>query len=130
MIQKILQKYKAQRDYYYPNIENPYKIDELKNASGEKENKLREKWAKHIPPGWYGFSFGRPTPDCWFDIIDEFLDYLLTIDPALEIHQIKMKFGSCLMYLHYNIPNEELREFVELQIEKLEWTLFDKKLIY
>ena len=130
MILKILEKYKAQRDYYYPGISNPYKRDELKNASSEPERKLREKWKAHTPPRWYGFAIGRPCPDSWFSIIDEFLDYLLTCDPNFEIHQIKMKFGRLCFYVAYNIENDELAEFVRLQIEKLEWTLYDEKLIF
>ena len=86
MIDQILVKYKAVRNNWYPNIENPYEVKELKNASNELENNLAKKWKSHIGKGWYGFSLGRPTPDSWFNIIDEFLDYIYTIDPKFEIN--------------------------------------------
>jgi hypothetical protein len=130
MITKILNKYNAFSDYYYPNIANPY--DEsagLKNVDGL-ENALQKKWKDHIPKGWYGFAIGSPCPESWFNIIDEFLDYLVTIDPQLKIHQIKMKFGGIRFYVEVRGKDEEQQEFIDLQIAKLESQLFDKKLIY
>jgi len=130
MIDKILRKYKIQRDYNYPNIENPYKVKELKNASSNLEANLLEKWKNHIPQGWYGFAIGRPCPDSWFYVIDEFLDYLLTIDPNFEIYQIKMKFGGICFYVRVESDDEEKQEFINLQLNRLQYELFDKKLIY
>jgi hypothetical protein len=130
MISKILRKYEANRDCYYLDIENPYKCPELKNASSDLEMKLLDKWREHIPKGWYGFAIGRPCPDSWFNIIDEFLDYLKIIDPDFTIHQIKTKYGQIRAYLNVKTKDEEEQEFIDLQIEKLEYTLFDEKLIY
>jgi len=129
MIKKILKKYDAfKRNYWYPDIENPYKT-ELK-ASTDLESNLQEKWESHIGDMWYGFSIGRPCPDVWFNIIDEFLEYIKTISPKFEIHQIKMKLGGIRFYVEVNLEDEELKEFVNYQIDELEYQLFDEKLIY
>ena len=130
MISKILRKYNASRDMYYQPGEAPYANPKTRNASPQPEADLMEKWAGHIGAGWYGFAIGRPCPDSWFKIIDEFLDYLLTLDPDFQIHQIKMKYGGICFYVQYSIADPELSEFVEMQIEKLEDTLYDKKLVY
>ena len=130
MITKILQKHQGYRDSWYLGIDNPYKIPELKNASSDLENNLKIKWKEHIPKGWYGFSIGRPCPDAWFNIIDEFLGYLKSIDSSFEIHQIKLKFGGLRFYISFKTNNEETEEFINLQIEKLEYNLYDKKLIW
>ena len=127
MITKILNKYKASRDYYYPNTPKADYGDVSKLR--ELENKLLDKWKEHIPPRWYGFSLA-PCPESWFYIVDEFLDYLVTLDPNLEVQQVKLKFGGIRMYLNLKIEDEETLEFARLQIDKLEWTLFDTKLIY
>ena len=37
--------------------------------------------------------FDHHVPEIWYKVIDEFLDYLKTIDNNLKIHQIKIKFG-------------------------------------
>ena len=127
MITKILNKYRANRNYYFPDTQKA--VYESTDKLNEIENELQEKWKDHIPPRWYGFALA-PCPESWLYIIDEFLDYLLTLDPNFKIHQIKIKFGEIRFYVDYEIADEELAEFIRLQIEKLEWTLFDTKLIY
>ena len=129
MISKILAKHKCY-GHYYPDIENPYTDERCKNESPELEIKLMEKWSSRIGKGWYGFAIGRPCPDAWFYVIDEFLDYIQSLDPEFEIQQIKLKFGGLRFYISYTIDDEELNEFVGLQIDKLERTLYCEKLIY
>ena len=129
MITKILNKYKANRDYYYPNAKDDKDVCDTNSPSIELEIELQNKWKDHIPPRWYGFALA-PCPESWLSIVDEFLDYLVTLDPNFKIHQIKMKFGGLRFYIEYNIEDEELAEFIRLQIDKLEWTLFDTKLVY
>jgi hypothetical protein len=141
MITKILQKYKGYRDYWFPDVkeDNLYINAKVKKKYSkecrEKEQALLTKWKDFIPKGWYGFSFGEPLHEDWFSIIDEFLDYLLKLQnegkiTGFEIHQIKLKFGGVRFYVSYKCDDEELREFISLQIDRLESTLFDSKLIY
>lgn len=136
MINKILQKHLHAdgkylgRNNYYPDVENPYNDQKCIHESDGLEKKLLEKYKKYIPKGWYGFSIGSPCPKCWFLIIESFLDYLITIDSNMEIHQIKLKFGTLLCYLHFSIKDEETLEFLELQVDKLQYTLHDNKLIF
>lgn len=122
MITKILQKYKAMRNYY-PEAENP------KDTSINLQSDILEKWKDHIPQGWYGFDMGG-CHSSWFYIVDDFLDYLLTIDPKLEIHQVKLKWGGLRFYVEIKGRTEEEQEFVDLQAKELEEVLFDEKLIY
>ena len=83
MIIKILQKYNAYRDTYFSNNKS------LTLKSAELQEKLFTKYEKSIGKNWYGFSL-EGCPDVWFYVIEEFLDYLLTLDPQLEIQQIKL----------------------------------------
>jgi hypothetical protein len=139
MINKILQKHNNYRNYWYPDLkdETVYvnRDAKLDVESVTLENALRAKWRQYIPQGWYGFSLGSPCPAAWYSIIDEFLDYLVGLQNAgkisnFEIHQIKMKFGGLRFYVGYGCEDEELREHIQLQIDKVEETLFDEKLIY
>jgi hypothetical protein len=139
MIGKILQKYEGNRDYWFPNLKdkNVYmnRDTKLDGECVQAENKLLEKYRQYIPKGWYGFSLGSPVPLSWFKIIDDFLTYLVSLEQLnkiqdFEIHQIKLKFGGLRFYVSYKCEDEELREFIELQIDKLENSLFDEKLIY
>lgn len=90
----------------------------------EKDNVLRQKFNSKVPTGWSGINLCSPTPHTWFDVIEEFLEYVETKCPNFEILQIKIKFGGLRMYLN-NISLDVHKEVVAL--EKL---LFDKKLIY
>lgn len=140
MITKILSKYEGGRSYWYPNEEaitvyKSPKLEEYREGCGELELNLQNKWKSYIPKGWYGFSLGSPCPKDWYKIIDEFLDYLWNLQnrekiSGFEIHQIKIKFGGLRFYVSYKCEDQELDEFIRLQIEKLESFLFDEKLIY
>lgn len=141
MINKILRKYSGSTNYWYPEVKEDTIYDsheqKIKYSKGcwELEQQLLTKWEAFIPKGWYGFSLGEPCPHNWYKIIDDFLEYLKELVKSkriqrLEIHQIKMKFGGLRFYIGYICEDDELREHIELQIEKLENQLFDKKLIY
>lgn len=141
MITQILKNYSGYRNYWFPDVEdvNLYINDNIKKKYSdgcyEEELRLIQKYAPYIPKGWYGFSFGSPLHLDWFKIIDEFLTYLIELEQLnkiwdIEIHQIKLKFGGVRFHVSYNCEDKELREFINLQIEKLENTLFDEKLIY
>ena len=43
---------------------------------------------------------------------------------------VKTKWGGLRFYVGYSCEDEELIEHIELQINTLESTLFDRKLIY
>ena len=139
MISKILQKYEGNRDYWFPNLKDKTvymnRDTKLDGECVQAENKLLEKYRQYIPKGWYGFSLGSPVPLSWYKIIDDFLIYLVSLEQTnkiqdFEIHQIKLKFGGLRFYVSYKCEDEELREFIELQIDRLENSLFDEKLIY
>jgi hypothetical protein len=89
------------------------------------EDVLQEKYLKHIPRGWYGFSIGTPTVPIWNTILDKILEVCIEADPKFEIHQIKMKFGGIRFYCHSDVI-EDLYE-VEFFVENKLW---DMALIY
>jgi len=89
------------------------------------EDVLQDKYAKHIPRGWYGFSIGTPTIPIWNTILDKVLEICVEADPKFEIHQIKMKFGGIRFYCESDVI-EDLHE-VEFLIDNKLW---DKALIY
>jgi len=141
MITTILSKYDGYRNYWFPEVTdiNLYINSEIKakysEGCFEEERKLLSKWREYVPIGWYGMSFGEPFHHLWYLIIDEFLEYLVSFQKnskieGFEIHQIKLKMGGIRFRISYICHDEELREFITLQISKLESTLFDSKLIY
>lgn len=113
----------------FDEIVNPY-LDELKSIDYSKQSEwsfdknLLSKWKSHIPKGWYGFDLGG-TPPVWSKIIDEFLDELVKVDPSLEIHQIKLKFGGIRFYVQVKETPE-----IASDIDKLERMLSNRALIY
>ena len=84
-----------------------------------------EKYRKHIPRGWYGFSLGNPIVPVWCDIIDKILELCVTNDPDFEIHQVKIKFGT----VHFNVHSDIIEDCHD--VDKLIMsTLFERALIY
>ena len=79
---------------------------------------LFEKYRKHIPKGWYGFSIGHPTPTNWFTAIDEVVAFCVKNDPDFEIHQIKMKFGGIRFYVESEVI-EDIWDIIFLVENKL-----------
>lgn len=144
MINKILKKYNAKSNKWFPEITNDLNIywqdDNIKEKYNQKNFSLTEfdllkKYNAYIPRGWYGFSFGSPIPESWLKIVDEFLEYLVYLEKEqkitnFEIHQIKLKFGGLRFYVGYNCVSEKLRKDLDKQIKVIEKCLFDKKLIY
>lgn len=123
-VDELIEKYNLKENSYY--TESPYlnRNEEDDKLSAKKEAELLVKWKDHIPKGWYGFSFGTPTPHMWFDVIDEFLEYVKSQQSDFQILQIKIKFSGVRIYL--NNISEDIQE----QISKLEEVLSDKFLIY
>lgn len=125
MITKLMRKHKCHG--YYPELDKE-PMEGCDNCA-ELEKKLFEKWEEYIPQGWYGFAIGQ-VPDKWYHLIDDFLEYLDSILPSFEIHQIKLKWGGIRFYVHFDSGDEETNEFIGLQIEKLESVLCSKALIW
>jgi hypothetical protein len=141
MINKIIKKYGGHSNYWFPEVKekNLYRNKEIKAkysvGCSEAEAKLFEKYGKYIPKGWYGFSLGSPLHLDWFKIIDEFLEYLVGLQEkgkisGFEIHQVKLKLGSIRCHVSWKTDDDELDEYIRLQIRVLERHLEDKKLIY
>jgi hypothetical protein len=124
--QELIKKYSLKPNSYYLNNLNPYKErnEELNKLCEKKEAALIKKYKDRIPNGWYGFSFGTPIPIVWFEVIDEFLEWLINQNPEVEIHQIKIKFGGCRFGI------EALTDEEYSLCQELEDVLFDEKLIY
>lgn len=86
---------------------------------------LCDKYSKHIPQGWYGFSIGTPVLPTWIEIIDKVLELCTATDPNFEIHQIKMKFGGIRFYTYSEVI-EDLNAIEAL----LENTMYHKMFVY
>jgi hypothetical protein len=141
MITKILNRYHGFNDHWFPEVseKNLYVNQKIKDQYSigcrDKEKHLLEKYKSFIPKGWYGFGLGEPLHTDWYNIIEEFLDYLISLQNekkinGFEIHQIKLKFGGIRFCVSYKCKDEEFKEFLWLQIKSLEDALFDSKLIY
>ena len=140
MITKILSKFHGFTNYWYPDVKEDTvylspDIEKYRKECQGLESKLKKKYKSYIPKGWYGFSFGEPTPPDWFKIIDKFLQYLIKLEKEkkisnFEIYQIKMKYGGLRFYCNWSCEDEEFNEYLRLQVDKLENHLRDKKLIY
>jgi hypothetical protein len=109
--------------YQYLNA-NP---GEASNYVPEKctDGYLLEKYRDYIPHGWYGFDVGTPIIPEWMEILDGIVELCTMIDPAFEIHQIKLKFGGIRFYVYSEVI-EDTHE-VELLIGD---KMFDPALIY
>jgi hypothetical protein len=121
IINELKQKYNLAPDSYY--TKSPYSMD-LYGKTSPREIVLREKWKNYIEPKYYGFSLGGPTPAVWFDVIDEFLDFLKEKHPDFKILQIKLKMGSLRCYIENISPDTQKLVF------DLENLLSDKFLVY
>jgi hypothetical protein len=141
MITKILNKYEGFANDWYPDVKeknlytNSIVKEKYSKGCHELESKLLKKWKSYIPLGWYGFSLGEPCPHAWYKIIDEFLKYFVKLQndkkiSKFEIHQIKIKYGGLRFFVSWICDDEEMNEFLRLQIDKLESYLHDDKLIY
>ncbi len=125
IIQVLTKKYNLAAGSYYKS--SPYSADTKTigfSLVTPREKELRAKWSNYVQEKWYGISLGQPTPEIWFDVLDEFLEYVRANNSEFKILQIKVKFGAARIYLE-NI-SEESRGFAN-QLENL---LSDKLLVY
>lgn len=123
--QELISKYKLAANSYYEK--SPYgdnRDPEIDKACREKEAGLMAKYRDRIGQGWYGFSFGSPTPLVWFSVLDEFIGYILDKNSDAIILQQKTKFGGLRSYWS-GLTKEE-----QDMVDELEEVLFDEKLIY
>jgi hypothetical protein len=104
----------------YKKVENCYSPD----------LHLFMKWAYRVKEGWYGFALGNEVPFVWALIIDDFLDELKKVDPNFKIQQIKLKFGGLRFYVELNLPDENEKDSINNEIQKLQTLLMHKDLIY
>ena len=131
-VEEILKKYylgvdipEEYESVYKFEIDHPEKSQELFHSQTIDDPSLFEKYRKHIPKGWYGFSIGNPTPTNWFKAIDEIVSLCIEHDPDFEIHQIKLKFGGICFYVNTDVIEDMMA--IEILIES---KLYNKKLIY
>lgn len=139
--EELIGKYELKENSYYQDDNFPYQErnvleEKISNSrlsyeesrkiiDGKRFFELKEKWDLHVEKGWYGFGgLGNPTPNVWYDVLDEFLGWIKTQCPDFKIFQIKIKMGSLRMYIGNVTPE------VQEEISKLQMTMFDKKLIY
>ena len=129
IIEQLTEKYGLATDSYY--TENPYKkeqgaVDIVSSVlCFNREQELSAKWKDRVVERYYGISLGYPVPLNWFDVIDDFLNYVEKTDPDFGIYQIiKIKFGQMRCYLA-NVSEE-----TQGYIRQLETLLSDKFLIY
>lgn len=103
--------------------ENPEKEKEFKPKITD--SFLNKKYIKHIPRGWYGFDVGTPIVSDWMEIIYKITELCVNIDPNLEIHQVKLKWGRIDYYASSNII-EDIFD-VDLILNN---KLYDEALVY
>lgn len=109
-VQEILNKYMLDvlcpdeyKNVYQYIAKHPEKeIEDFKHPTLN-DTMLCTKYGLHIPDGWYGFDIGTPTPINWVVAIDKILTLLIKFDKDLEIHQIKLKWGSICFYVESHI---------------------------
>lgn len=88
-----------------------------------KSTNLQNKYKNRISDGFYGFDIDC-WPVNWINALEEFLAELEKDSPDFEILQNKLKYGGARLY--YNNISSEAEKAVEL----LEFSMFDKNLIY
>lgn len=141
MITKILKKYKACPDNWYPGVDgddlyhDPEISEKYRDGCHAKERDLLSKWTPYIGTGWYGFSLGSPCPHVWYKIIDEVLEYFVQLQnegkiSKFQIQQIKMKFGGLRFYVSFECQDKVLDEQIRNEISEMEDCLYDEKLVY
>jgi len=130
-VQKIFNQYELKPIELPTEFKNVYVFlraypEFRKDFEPEKDDSyLIRRYRDHIPKGWYGFDIGSPIVPVWSTIIEQIVDVCLEADPNFEIHQIKIKFGGILFYVH----SETIEDVHE--VESLIGTmLFDRALIY
>jgi len=121
---KLITKYNLAAHSYY--TVSPYQTvtQEKREVDFNKTRGLSEKYRKYVKVGWYGIDLGCPTPDIWFDVIDEFFSELINAGFEFKILQVKIKFGQIRIYLEYT--DKTILGYVN----KLESVMLDKLLIY
>lgn len=130
-VNEILSKYDLKKIDFLIDSRNLYEYlnkhpeEESLYKTTKDDNFLFNKYRKHIPKGWYGFSIGHPIKPEWVDIIDEILELCVKLDESFEIHQIKIKYGGISFYVESDVI-EDIDNVSYLLSE----TLFDKALIY
>jgi hypothetical protein len=103
--QELIKKYDLKPNSYY--TESPYKNKELLSSLYSDEM-MNDNWKDHIPDGWYGWDIGGFLPDRCMEAINEFLEWVNLLDPAFEIHQLKIKYGGfrCNIQTELNISDQ------------------------
>ena len=72
---------------------------EVPPASQKRYEVLQSKWKHKIGAGWYGFDMTSRLSIVFYNVIDEFLDWVNKENPDFEIHQIKQKFNNIRIHL-------------------------------
>lgn len=119
-INKLIQKFSLKENSYYTS--SPY--DGKFSSISASELQLLENWQYRAKKGWYGISIGQPAPDSWFLFLNEFFKLVEKNSPNFEILQVKIKFGSIVIYLE-NVSKE-----VHDSIDMIQKVMCDKFLIY
>jgi len=136
MIMKLLDDVKKIVEGYNLEVNLPEHCKKVYDCDEDEKKKLKlypdkrdsyflKKFEERIPPGWYGFDMGDPTPNSWMECIDAVLDFLVEKDPEFEIHQIKLKFGG----LRFYVQSEVIEDVMDIELY-LEDKMFDRSLIY
>lgn len=130
-INEILNKYNITEDMdFFPNVDSLYDdrvgVRDFDEQMNLREKQLFDNWKQYIGNGWYGFALGIPTPLVWYDVIDEFLEYIKENDKEFKILQIKVKWGGLRFYVDLTKDFDSIED----QIRILENNLYSKKLIF
>lgn len=112
-VDKILRKYNASHNKY-----------DTSDTSADDYKTFMKKWGRWVRKGWKGFELDN-VPKVWYSIIDEFLEYLVDIDPTAEIHEIKVRHGGLRFFVDYDPRWSTLLRF---QVDKLENALYHEEL--
>lgn len=121
-VDELIKKYNLEQNSYCSDLtpNNPKFYDDAIQKEQDLQNKYRDRIAK----GYYGICMGTPTPSVFYDVIDEFLEYVAEKCPDFKICQTKLKFGSLRLYI------EGVTQEIQQECYFLEKVLFDEKLIY
>jgi hypothetical protein len=98
IIEELTQKYNLKPQSYLTSNIWKLKDDEFLDSAA-RHKQLQNKWKHKYGHGWYGIDMTDRLPILFYDVVDEFLEWVNKNNPDFEIQQIKQKFVDIRIHL-------------------------------